>query len=119
MRYAKQRRPNVLPAIRPAPSNFRLILQKEQSLAAELEQLDQVLKADRLTCINGFIFTTEVKNRLADDIVECISKQHRLLAYGFELWGRDSYESTPMRRELVHTKPTFKEKLLEMSMRSV
>jgi hypothetical protein len=72
-----------------------------------------------LTSINGFIFTAEVKNRLADDIVDCISKQHRLLSYGFELWGRSSYESTPVRQRLVVTKPTFKEKLLQASMKSV
>jgi hypothetical protein len=83
MRYAKPRRPNVLPSIHANASHLHQMLAKEQTLESEVEQLNQLLKTDHLTTINGFIFTTQLKNRLADDIMDCISKQHRLLAYGF------------------------------------
>lgn len=95
------------------------MLLKEQCLTAEVDKLNQILKADRLTTINGFIFTTEVKARLPDDILECINKEHRLLAYGFELMRHGGVETRPVKMDLVHIKPTFREKLLEISIKSV
>ena len=53
----------------------------------EMKKIDEILKADHLKSLHGLIFTDKLKNRLADDLLSCINKQHRLISFGFDLWG--------------------------------
>ena len=51
--------------------------------------------------------------------MKCISKQHRLLSYGFKIWEDSGREAGLIKKEIVQYKPTFKQKLNEMSIKSV
>ena len=75
-----------------------------------MKKIDEILKADHLKSLHGLIFTDRLKNRLADDLLSCINKQHRLISFGFDLWGQ---ESEKIKAPLYM--PSFKKKLEEIS----
>lgn len=60
MKDAYNSRRQRLPAITKEDSN-----QKERQLLLEVSKIDEILKSDSLKSVHGYIFTDQLKNRLA------------------------------------------------------